>query len=428
MFKALGHWLKQIFGSSQHDQPRVASLPQAESDSQMAEQFDSIDAASHLVPYDENLLERARTQWQFGDWQSLANLDRDTLQHHPDRAKLALLAAAGLLQTGQAAQARQYTRLAHDWGASKKLISQILVAGVHNSIGRAAAIGNQAQRALQHFERAISIGTPGSNVKSVTQARLQHQLSQLPLGLDGAKRLAAVMTNQPAAVTAAQTFSNDVLAVLAELHETLNPRFYLEIGVANGSTLALAKCKAIGIDPIPQERIPLGPNVHHITASSEEFFANQADIWLRSQPLDFALIAGLPLVDHVLRSLIALEPYAQRSTLIAVPGIFPNTAESATRHRTETAWLGDLWKLPALLRQYRSDLQLLQLDIEPAGLLLIAKLDPNNKALMVQRSEYAAQIQNANPPPQAILSRAGGARLDDPSYTAFMQTIHTLRS
>jgi hypothetical protein len=22
-----------------------------------------------LVPYDENLLERSRTQWQFGDWQ-----------------------------------------------------------------------------------------------------------------------------------------------------------------------------------------------------------------------------------------------------------------------------------------------------------------------------------------------------------------------
>jgi hypothetical protein len=28
-----------------------------------------------VVPYDENLLERARTQWQFGDWQSLASLE-----------------------------------------------------------------------------------------------------------------------------------------------------------------------------------------------------------------------------------------------------------------------------------------------------------------------------------------------------------------
>ena len=29
-----------------------------------------------FVPYDENLLERARTQWQFGDWESLARIDR----------------------------------------------------------------------------------------------------------------------------------------------------------------------------------------------------------------------------------------------------------------------------------------------------------------------------------------------------------------
>ena len=29
-------------------------------------------AAQHLVPYDENLLERSRTQWQFGDWERLA--------------------------------------------------------------------------------------------------------------------------------------------------------------------------------------------------------------------------------------------------------------------------------------------------------------------------------------------------------------------
>jgi hypothetical protein len=179
MFKALGHWLKQMFGSSQPDQPGTASLPQAESNSQMAEQFDSIDAASHLVPYDENLLERARTQWQFGDWQSLANLDRDTLQHHPDRAKLVLLAAAGRMQIGQDSEARQYIRLAQDWGCSKKHISQVLISGVHNSIGMAAAMGAHQQRAALHFEKAISIGSPSSDIKLLTQARTAHQVGQL---------------------------------------------------------------------------------------------------------------------------------------------------------------------------------------------------------------------------------------------------------
>jgi hypothetical protein len=134
-----------------------------------------------IVPYDENLLERARTQWQFGDWQSLAQLNRDTLQHHPDRAKLALLAAAGRLQTRQDGEAKQFIRLAQDWGVSKKILTQILIAGVHNSIGRAAAIGNQQHRALQHFENAITIGTPGADRRLLTQARINQQHSQLGL-------------------------------------------------------------------------------------------------------------------------------------------------------------------------------------------------------------------------------------------------------
>lgn len=175
--------MQRVFGK-----PAANALPSA-SKSGLERMRDVLDEAmneeisgeNHLVPYDENLLERARTQWQFGEWQSLAQLSRDTLQHHPDRAKLALLAAAGRLQTGQDAEAKAYIRLAQDCGVSKKLISQILIAGVHNSIGRAAAVGNQQHRALQHFENAIAIGTPGADAKLLTQARTGEQLSQLGL-------------------------------------------------------------------------------------------------------------------------------------------------------------------------------------------------------------------------------------------------------
>ena len=40
-------------------------------------QFDH-ENVQNVVPYDENLLERSRTQWQIGDWESLAKLERDT--------------------------------------------------------------------------------------------------------------------------------------------------------------------------------------------------------------------------------------------------------------------------------------------------------------------------------------------------------------
>jgi predicted O-methyltransferase YrrM len=139
--------------------------------------------AGHPVPYDENLLEKSRTQWQFGDWENLAKLERDTLQHHPDRAKLALLGAAGHLQTADPAQARQYIRLAQDWGCSKKLVARILAAGVHNSLGRAAAAAGNQPRALQHLESAIVVGTPGADTRLLAQARISEQFLQL--GLSG---------------------------------------------------------------------------------------------------------------------------------------------------------------------------------------------------------------------------------------------------
>ena len=171
-------WLKK-----RHYQPTFAIKTQAASAPPAMDdvQFDEIESQQTLVPYDENLLERSRTQWQFGDWASLAALERDTLQHHPDRAKLALLAAAGHSATGNAMEARQYTRLALDWGCSKKLISQILISGVHNTLGRVAAVSGQEQRALQHFQASLQVGASHSDVRLLTQARVSQQLSQLGL-------------------------------------------------------------------------------------------------------------------------------------------------------------------------------------------------------------------------------------------------------
>jgi FkbM family methyltransferase len=139
------------------------------------------EASCSLILYDENLLERSHTQWQVGDWESLAKLSHESLQHHPDRAKLALLAAAGLLQTGDTNAARQFVRMAQDWGCGKKLISQILIAGVHNSLGKASALGGQKERPLHHFEKAIATATPGGDVRLLSQARIHQQLAHFGL-------------------------------------------------------------------------------------------------------------------------------------------------------------------------------------------------------------------------------------------------------
>lgn len=134
---------------------------------------------------DENLLERTRIQWQFGDWDRLAKINRDEISHHPERAKLALLAAAGHMQQGNIGSVKMFARLAQDWGCSKKLISQILIAGVYNTLGRIAAINDENERALKHFELAIASGTPSGEIRLLTQARLGEQLVQLGLSARG---------------------------------------------------------------------------------------------------------------------------------------------------------------------------------------------------------------------------------------------------
>jgi hypothetical protein len=121
--------------------------------------------------YDKDLFERARTQWQFGDWESLSRIERESLYHHPQRASLALLAAAGHQQTGNTESTREFTRLAKEWGASRKMISQVLIAGVYNTLGKASALCGHQQRAIGHFEESFRIARDGGDVRLLTQAR-----------------------------------------------------------------------------------------------------------------------------------------------------------------------------------------------------------------------------------------------------------------
>jgi hypothetical protein len=134
--------------------------------------------AAQVVPYDEALLDRARTQWQFGDWESLAAITQEYIQHHPDRAKLALMAAAGQQQLGRAEEAKTLTRQALDWGCSPRLVRQILISGMHNSLARANAILGHEQEAMTHFEAAIDAGTPNAD-RLVKAARATFQLNQV---------------------------------------------------------------------------------------------------------------------------------------------------------------------------------------------------------------------------------------------------------
>lgn len=171
MFKVFFKWLrgkKKDNASSQkqiiHESSRIPSNDTVQ---------------TQFVPYDENLLERSRTQWQFGAWESLAQLNRETLQNHPDRAKLVLLAAAGLLQLGSDAEARQCIHKAQEWGCRKSRIAQVLVSGAHNSLGKAFVLSGDEECAKKHFKDAIISGSPYADAHLLAQARNSTQRAQV---------------------------------------------------------------------------------------------------------------------------------------------------------------------------------------------------------------------------------------------------------
>lgn len=455
--------------------------------------------------HDENLLERARTQWQFGDWESLAQLNRDTLQYHPDRAHLALLAAAGQLQTGLDTEAKANIRLAQEWGVSKKLISQILIAGVYNSIGRAAAIGNQKYRALQHFESAITIGSPASDAKLLTEARITQQFHQLGLpplkgypkvgigkpeariiakaavlawidevlayapdapplliaaaeaaqrsgDLDSAirywQRLASVdgtlmkqtyyerlseaykqIKGFPRGSDEEETLRGDFdkYQLLKNIHQTLQPRSYLEIGVQAGRSLLLAACPALGVDPMPMVTVPLPDRITLVRTTSDQFFADQAMDLLRA-PVDMAFIDGMHLFEYALRDFMNVEKYANPNTLVVIDDILPGHPAQAERDRRTRAWTGDVWKLLPILRRHRPDLSLLMLDAHPTGLLCISGLNPASTELQAGYESIVAEWSDDAPVPDDVISRNGALSCANPELGNLLARLRALRA
>lgn len=152
-------WLRRAIGPTQAKTAPLLALPDHSSPAPAQEREPLVlDATEPLTPADEALLANAREQWQAGDWQSLVALDHARIQQHPERARLALLAAAGQAQTGDMNAARQLIRQAEEWGCSKRQIAQILISGTYLSLSRAALAGEEEQRALSYSSRAAALG------------------------------------------------------------------------------------------------------------------------------------------------------------------------------------------------------------------------------------------------------------------------------
>ncbi len=161
-------------------------------------------------------------------------------------------------------------------------------------------------------------------------------------------------------------------ALLAGLHEHLQPRGYLEIGVADGHSLGLAgpDTVAVGVDPQPGPEVAeRAPGRTVIATTSDQFFATTSvEDALEGRPLDLAFVDGLHLFEAALRDVANLERWAHPGTVVLIHDCHPPDERCASRERTTVAWAGDVWKVVACLQVERPDLAVATVDVGPTGM------------------------------------------------------------
>ncbi|WP_311266861.1 methyltransferase domain-containing protein [Sphingobium sp. WCS2017Hpa-17] len=184
------------------------------------------------------------------------------------------------------------------------------------------------------------------------------------------------------------------LEVLRDLHALKQPQSYLEIGVRKGASLALAKCKAIAIDPDPHPsfRVDEGHVDFHRCTSDDFFFFHRNLVEPRS--VDFAFIDGMHLAEYVLRDFMNVERLMSPNGIIVIDDVLPNHPVQARRERQSQVWSGDVWRFVELLKKERQDLNLHLLDTQPTGLLVVTKPAANNRILWNKYNKISQVLAN----------------------------------
>ena len=179
--------------------------------------------------------------------------------------------------------------------------------------------------------------------------------------------------------------------LLAAIHEHLRPKLYVEIGVHEGHSLALAQpgTRTVGVDPEPKVVTP-PPDCTIVAQTSDDFFANP--IALSGGSIDLAFADGLHFWEQTLRDVANLERHSSPDGTILIHDCNPIDEVTSARERTTMVWSGDVWKTVVALRRFRPDLSVTTVDVEPTGLAIVTGIDPANTMLTDRYDEIVAEI------------------------------------
>ena len=259
-------------------------------------------------------------------------------------------------------------------------------AEAHQWSAGVATRGGRLRDAVEHLEAACAL-SPENVQFHVDAAVTYSRLGDAGAALRHAEKAVSLA---PTSVPVHQLLAGislpgpHYLEVITMIHAQLRPRTYLEIGVATGQSIALARpeTRAIGIDPEPRVAAPLGPHVAIRATTSDAYFENH-DVWgdLRGMTIDLSFIDGMHQFEFALRDFINIEKHCSPRSTILVHDCYPLTRLTAERERQTTFWSGDIWRLILILRKYRPELRVNVIAAPPTGLGLVRNLDSSSTVL-----------------------------------------------
>jgi predicted O-methyltransferase YrrM len=185
---------------------------------------------------------------------------------------------------------------------------------------------------------------------------------------------------------------------LTAVHRRLNPKAYLEIGVAHGKSLALADCRAVGVDPGYSIVAELDGDYALVRSTSDDFFSRRDPLgYTGGRRYDLAFIDGLHLFEFALRDFMGTERFMSPGGLVVFDDMLPRSVDEAARDRHTRAWTGDVFHVMDVLRRHRPELVLLPVNTRPTGLLLICNLQPGDEVLRERYDEIVAEYRRPDP-------------------------------
>mgnify|MGYP000111694207 CR=1 FL=1 len=156
-------------------------------------------------------------------------------------------------------------------------------------------------------------------------------------------------------------------------HKKIEPKNYLEIGIASGGSLARIRpeTRSIGVDPAFNIQHTIQSPTRLYRETSDDFFKKHNATKLFGSPVDLSFVDGLHTFDQTFRDVVNVSRHSHDKTVILVHDVLPLHEIIARRDRVTNFWTGDVWKIGWMLKELMPGVEFKTIPTYPSGLMVL---------------------------------------------------------